>query len=148
MKIGWGTRIAALYIGFIILMIGMVYVSMCQKVELVSDDYYKKELAFQSQINSTKNADSLSQRILHQNTPAGIALQFPPEFISKNVSGTITMFRPSDATKDIDTPVKLNDKAQQIISYTGLISGMYRMKINWQEGSKSYYSEDTLHILR
>jgi hypothetical protein len=41
-KISWGYKIAALYIGFVLLVLFMVFMAMQQKIELVSPDYYAK----------------------------------------------------------------------------------------------------------
>ena len=55
LKISWGTKIATLYIGFVGLIILMVSMSMRQRVDLVSEDYYNRELAYQDKINEIKH---------------------------------------------------------------------------------------------
>ena len=145
-KIGWGTRIAILYISFVLFAITMVVISLSQKIDLVSEDYYPKELVFQSQINSTNNANALSEQISHSITNRGIELQFPSLFKGEKVTGEIVFFRPSDASKDYKTPVQLNDQAQQLISLNNLSKGMYKMKIEWKAGDTSYFNEETIVI--
>ncbi len=145
-KIGWGTKIAILYIGFVVLVISMVVVSMNQKIDLVSEDYYPKELVFQNQINSTNNANALLDTIANKITVNGVDLQFPQEFKGKNVNGKIEFFRPSDATKDFTTDIKLDSTAHQFISSKGLISGKYKMQISWEADKKTYYSVNTIFI--
>ena len=148
MKIGWGTKIAILYIGFVMLVMAMVIISMNQKVELVSEDHYQQELVFQNQINSTDNANALPEKISHSFSSSGIELQFPSVFKGEAVSGKINFFLPSDASRDLSLAIKLDDNGCQAISYGGLINGMYRMQISWKVRNKNYYSEDIVHISR
>jgi len=145
-KIGWGTKIAILYIGFVLLIITMVIMCINQKVDLVSDDYYQKELVFQDRINETKNADALSEKITHVITVKNMELKFPSVFKEKKVSGEIVFFRPSDASKDYKTPVKLNDDRQQFIPLDKLSKGMYKMQIDWKANDSSYFNEETVVI--
>ena len=145
-KIGWGTKIAILYIGFVVLVISMVVVSMNQKIDLVSEDYYPKELVFQNQINSTNNANALLDTIANTITLKGIDIQFPSVFIGRSVSGTIEFFRPSDSSKDFSTAIKLDETAHQFISSKELISGKYKMQISWKADNKDYYSDHIVII--
>lgn len=145
-KISWGTKIAILYIGFVVLVIAMVVISMRQKIELVSEDYYPKELVFQNQINSSNNASALSDTIANTITLNGIDLQFPPEFKGKTVSGKIEFFRPSDSSEDFSTTLKLDENGHQFVSSKELISGKYKMKISWKVDNTDYYSEHIITI--
>ncbi len=54
---GWSKKITFAYVGFVALIVTMVVVSMRQKVDLVSKDYYAKELNYQSDINKMSNAN-------------------------------------------------------------------------------------------
>ena len=55
----WGTRIIIMYVGFVALIITLVVVSMRQQVDLVTPDYYAKELKYQTNIDKTKNYNEL-----------------------------------------------------------------------------------------
>jgi hypothetical protein len=145
-KISWGTKIAILYIGFVLLMGTMVAMCIRQKVELVSDDYYQKELEFQSRINQTKNADALNEKITHTINEKHIELKFPSVFKEKKITGEIVFFRPSDASKDYKTQVQLDEQQLQLIPVNKLYKGMYKMQIGWTANDTSYFSEETMVI--
>ena len=145
-KISWGTKIAILYIGFVGLIVTMVIMSLHQKLDLVSEDYYNKELIYQDKIDEMKNANTLTSTITHSFTNSNIELQFQPEFKSKKISGEIVFFRPSDAAKDFETPITLNEDGQQKVGLNKLSKGMYKMQISWKADSKSYFSEETIVI--
>ena len=146
LKISWGTKIAALYIGFVGLIVVMVVMSMQQRIDLVSDDYYDKELVFQDKINEMSNTNLLSGSITHSITDTDIELQFQPEFKAKKVTGEILFFCPSNASKDFKTTVALDENASQKVSLKGLSKGMYKMQISWKDEAKAYFSEETIVI--
>ena len=145
-NISWGTRIAILYISFIGLVVFMVVMSVRQKIDLVSDDYYNQELAFQDKLNKMKNAETLTTTITHKITSSDIELQFQPEFKNKKLTGEILFFRPSDSSKDFKTEVTVNENAQQKIQLNHLSKGMYKMQITWKDETTPYFAEETIVI--
>lgn len=144
-NISWGTKIAALYIGFILLIGTMVFMCMNQKIDLVSDDYYEKELAFQSRITEMNNSNALSEKISHDISSNELHLQFPSEFKNKEIKGEVFLFRPSDASKDVKMPIQLND-LEFSIPLKKLYKGLYKMQISWSAKSISYFTEEIIVI--
>lgn len=145
-KIGWGTKIAILYIGFVLLIGTMVAMCVNQKIDLVSEDYYLKELIFQKKIDETKNADALDEKITHTISDKNFELKFPSVFNGKKVTGDIVFFRPSDASKDYTASIQLNEGDQQLIPINNLSKGMYKMQIGWKVNDTAYFNEETIVI--
>lgn len=145
-KIGWGTKITILYVSFALLIGTMVAMCVNQKIDLVSSDYYQKELTFQTKIDEAKNAEALTEKISHTITEENLELFFPTVFTGKKVSGEILFFRPSDASKDYKTNIELNGSVQQSIALNNLSKGMYKMQIGWKAESTSYFIEETIVI--
>lgn len=144
LNISWGTKIIILISGFAILMGTMVTMAFRQNIELVSEDYYNQELKYQDRINELNNANALSEKITHKIFPVGIYFQFPEFFKTKNVTGEIIFFRPSDKIKDYKTPIILNSDGQQFISSEYLSKGRYDLKIRWEADSKAYFTEEII----
>ncbi len=145
-KISWGTKITILYISFALLIGVMVTMCINQKIDLVSPDYYQKELVFQTKIDESKNADALAEKISYEITEKNLELFFPKVFSGKKVSGEIVFFRPSDASKDYKTSIELNESVQQSIALNNLSKGMYKMQIAWVADATSYFIEETIVI--
>ena len=59
----WGARIALLYGGFVVLIVVLVTKSMREDFDLVSADYYNKELAYQNVIEAAKEQATLSEPV-------------------------------------------------------------------------------------
>lgn len=145
-NISWGTKIAILYIGFVMLIIGMVILSMQQKIELVSEDYYANELVFQNKINETNNANALSEEITHRIANNSFTVVFPSVFKNKQVIGNIEFYRPSDKSKDLKLPIQLHDNLEQAVDLKKLSKGMYKMNVSWTVDKTSYFTEETVVI--
>ena len=146
LNISWGTRIAILYISFVALIGFMVTLCMRQNIDLVSDDYYERELVFQNKINEMNNANALPEKITHTISSTEIRIQLPTLFKEKNVSGEIVFFRPSDKTKDFATSIQLNSEAQQFINLKNVSKGMYKMKVSWKADNTDYFTEEVIVI--
>ena len=142
----WGTKIAMLYIGFVLLVIFMVTLSMNQKIELVSADYYANELKYQDKIDQMNNANSLGINIETSIDSNDVKIVFPLSFINEEINGNVFFFRPSDASKDYKTELKINEKGQQLISLIHLTKGMYKMQLSWSASDKNYFIEKVIII--
>ena len=94
LNISWGKRIAILYIGFVALIGVMIALSMGQKVELVSEDYYDKELVFQNKIDEMNNANALSEKISQLRGPQTKLTKYNFGTLVHNISAL--WFRSSD----------------------------------------------------
>ena len=135
----WGVRIILIYSAFVIGILTMVTMAMNQNIELVSEDYYAKELKFQEQINHSENAlDANITSVVNKNT---VTLHFPVEFHRHKISGTALFFKPSDSKKDLLISIACNDQGTQVIQSDKLEKGMYKMKINWEVNQQKYYQE-------
>src|SRR5688572_26354291 len=100
MKINWGWRIVGLYGGFVMLMLFLVYKTTTVKDELVTKDYYAKELNFQDQLDKQNRANQLKEPLNWNVEGKKIELQFPAEVRSKTVKAEILFYKADDAKRD------------------------------------------------
>ncbi len=142
----WGVKISILYVGFVILIVSMVAMTMVEKVDLVAKDYYAQELQFQNKIDKSNRANSLSQPLMWVVKDGVIEISFPLEFKNQKIKGTINLFRPSDASMDKTFEISEPENGKQIISTTSLIKGVYKIQIDWNAGDESFYSEGVIKI--
>jgi nitrogen fixation protein FixH len=141
----FGKKITVLYLCFVALIITMVMMCFGQKVELVSSDYYAKELKFQDQITAVNNEKELNKSINHFFNKKTITLILDSNLMTANLQGTVTFFRPSDSSKDLK--IKMNFKnGKQIIDKNNLLRGVYKLQLNWTSNGKNYYKEDEIFI--
>ena len=137
---------AAMFMLFIIV---LVIGCMRQDFFLVAKDYYRDEINYQQHIDKVNNTQSSQKTVnLENQVGAGyINLQFPPVAgRNKRVAGEITLFRPSDARKDIVIQVNLDSKNRQVINTGNLDKGLWKIKIDWSESGEPYYDDFILII--
>lgn len=144
LKISWGYRIAALYIGFVLLILFMVVMAMRQKIELVTPDYYAKELKFQQEIDAKNNAGLLSANIQVELQQKTVLISLPDEFIGKEIKGEALMFRPSDSSLDIAFPLVLNADGKMLLQSDRFKTGLYKLTVKWAADGKNYQTEHTI----
>jgi len=91
----WGIKITILYIGFVILISSLVFISATNKSELVAKDYYAQELKYQDRIDALNNEKHLQISIEHEIRPNAIILTYSQSETNKTFSGEILFFRPA-----------------------------------------------------
>jgi len=146
-KINWGWRITIVYLGFVLFMLFMVFKTQQQTIELVTTDYYAKELKYQDQLDKMNRANALAEP-LHWNVNAtGIILSFSKEMAEKGVKSNIVLYCPSNSKNDFATDCNADAEGKCFIPANKLKSGVYQIQIEWQAADVSYYNEGTIRIL-
>jgi hypothetical protein len=143
----WSYRITILYLGFVGIIITLVTISSRHKEELVSKDYYARELKYQEHIDALANESALTESFTHKIIPAGILIIAPKSFTTLS-KGSIVLFCPSDSKKDKSFHLRLNSDGEQLIPKESISAGIYKMQIAWSDksGSKNYFKESVINI--
>ena len=142
----WGVKITMLYAGFVLFIATMVSMSISQKVDLVSEDYYEQELQFQDKINLFDRTQALSNQLSWQVQKDELTLDFPAQFRGKQTSGKVFFFRPSDAVLDKSMKIQADTLTTKSISIKTLKKGLYKIQINWEVENIQYYNEGFIQI--
>ena len=139
----WGVKIVIAFISFVAIIISMVVISMRQNINLVAQDYYVQEIAYQKQMDRVKNHLNLGQDGLEINlnpTSNFLEIEFDRSTTPK---GTVHFFRPSDAKLDRSYPLVLSN-GRQTFNKANFTKGLWKIKVNWMEAGKEYYYEKTV----
>ena len=142
----WGYKIAILYGGFVILIVSMVSLTMREKIDLVSPDYYDQELKYQGKIDKMNLTLSLKDQLTWEVKQDELILNFPEQFKDLKISGSIYFFRPSDSALDKTIPLPADTKGIQRISTKQLKSGLYKMQVSWLIDKAEYFNEGIIQI--
>lgn len=137
----WGYRIAILYTAFALFIIVLVVKSMNQNFDLVADNYYDKELKFQGQIDKESLVNAEGMQVTWEQKNNELFLKFPSK---SGVTGEVTLFRPSDASKDFSVVLKPDSEGIQQIDIRKAIKGKYLLQIDWKEKGKAYFQENEI----
>ncbi len=146
LKLNWGWRIVILYGVFMLLMLFLVYKTTTVKDDLVTPDYYAKELKFQEQVDKQKRTNDLKEQLSWNVEGKRIAIQFPSEMLSKSVKAEILFYNASEAKRDFTVSCSPDSTGLCEVNSDKFQHGVYEMKIDWSAGGVSYYNEGTINI--
>lgn len=146
MKINWGTGIVIAFVCFIAFIMYFVVTMMTEPEyhhDMVVDDYYKKELTLQSDINKEENALKLDKNVTWSHTDNGILIQFPEAMNVSQISGTVFLYRPSNKSLDFNLPITLSNHTL-LIPKNKLVNGRWDLTIDWKNNDTSYLYKKSL----
>lgn len=126
-------------------MLTLVYKCTQQKVDLVAENYYEQEVKFQGQYNSMINSNQVENTVVTQKEGSIYRINMPEKFKDKAVTGSVIFFRPDNSKLDFNLALKPINGQQEIV-LSNLKKGAWKVKINWNSESVSYYQEDKLYI--
>ena len=148
MKFNWGTGIViafALFITFILSYVFKVQSNDKYDHELVVEDYYKKELTVQGDIEKQQNANALTSKVVIENTAEGIKIQFPVDFDYSKINGKVSLYRPSSQKLDFEIPISLSSP-HLLIPKSNLADGLWDISIDWEYDGVKYLNKNSCRI--
>ena len=144
MKLNWGFGIFVLYTGFVLFILFLVFRSSQEKVDLVTEDYYQKELEYQEVIIEKTNAENLENGLTYKLDKNEIEFSFPEEHL--NVLGKIQIYRPSNDRFDQFFEIKLDNQNKMLVNLGNTPMGLYKMMIKWNNDAIGYYVEKDIYL--
>jgi hypothetical protein len=118
---------------------------MMQKVDVVTENYYDKELKYQDQIDKVTRTRALKETVEFTNTGKELVIKFPNVPDNNQSKDFISLYRPSDNTKDVKIPVLTDTSRTQIVSIEHLVKGYWKVQINWTSVGSEYYYENVFN---
>ncbi|CAL2089280.1 FixH family protein [Tenacibaculum sp. 190524A05c] len=141
MRINWSTGIVIAIIAFITFIMFMV-VTMISNNEynhdLVTENYYQKELKYQDHIDASKNLNKLEHPLVIQKVPDGLEVNFPKDLIPTKIKGKIFLYRPSNKALDSEIEINLNQH-RFVISEKALVNGRWDVVIDFIYNNQNYF---------
>lgn len=147
MKINWGTSIViafALFITFILYFVFKVQSNPKYDNELVTEEYYKKELVYSKQMEKEQNANDMAVNVLVSRTAEGIAIDFPADIDITKVKGKVSLYRPSNQKLDFEVPISLSSP-HLLIPKSNLASGLWDISVDWTYDGKEFLKKEKIN---
>lgn len=146
MKLNWGTGIVIAFIGFIsFILYFVVRMSTDNRAnhDLVTDGYYKQELAYQKEIDAQNYAAALDAELTIEKIPDGLLINFPENYNYKTINGTMFLYRPSNRHLDFSLPISLSN-SHLLIPDNRLLDGRWDITIHWSAEGKDFLHKQKL----
>jgi len=147
-KINWGTSIViafALFITFILYFVIKVQSNSKYDNELVTEEYYKKELVYSKQLEKQQNAIDMSMNILISNSNEGISIDFPSNMDFSKINGKVSFYRPSNQKLDFEVPISLSSP-HLLIPKSNLVGGLWDISVEWNYEGKEYLFKKSVYF--
>lgn len=144
MKLHWGWGIGLLYSGFVAMIGVLVFSSMNQHIELVSENYYDEEIQFQQKIDRIKRTNALAEPLRWTVEGTQLKIQFPA-----NVgvpAGKIHFYCPANSQHDRVMTLTPDQYQVEQVSLSSLPAGHYTFQIDWSANGQGYWNEGKVDI--
>jgi nitrogen fixation protein FixH len=115
-----------------------------QRMDLVQKDYYESEMVFQKRIDAVNRTAAIKKEIFVRYERHRISVILPAK--GGNISGSIHLYRPSDARLDQNFPIKLDGEGSQKIPAESLTPGLWKVRVSWSANGEDYYYDNSLVV--
>lgn len=140
MKLNWGWGIVlafVLFIGFILYFVVLAMTDNSADHDLVTDEYYQEELAFQNEIDATTNGLPYAREFQIEKTEEGLLISVPEKLREQNINSTLSFYRPSNEHLDFNLAISLS-KPHLLIPDDRLLDGRWDIRIQWEQEGTEY----------
>lgn len=145
-KFTWGTGLVVALGLFVSAMIFVMFKASHQNFDLVSEDYYELELAYEDQIQAQKNARSLSEALSVSWDRSVLKVDFPKDLEGIAADYQVHFYNPAQAKLDEKRQASVTALTDLAWDDLALASGRWQVKVQVEQAGKHYYYEPTLWI--
>jgi len=141
----WPASIISFFVVAFIFMASFVLWAMQQREDLVSADYYEREVRYQQQLDSMNRSQALATRVVVTFDPAQQAI-FITLPAARGATGRVHLYRPSDARLDRELPLALNGDGVQRLDAKALSGGLWKVRVKWNAHGKEYFLDQPVIV--
>lgn len=141
----WPASIIGFFILAFIFLASFVVWAMNQREDLVSADYYEREVRYQQQLDSLNRSQSLAAQVVvtFDPTQQAIIITLPA---AQGATGRVHLYRPSDASLDRELPLALNAEGVQRLDAKELSGGLWKVRVKWTAQGQEYFLDQPVIV--
>lgn len=142
----WGHGITLFYIVFVGILITVVIASRGVDYNLVYEDYYAHDIAYQEHYDKISNdlKSAHPVKMIHDKKSKSLKVIFEKGQVISN--GVISFYRPSDKNNDFKETFNNVTDSQLLISTDKLLPGRWKVMLDWKQGEKAFYKEIEIRV--
>jgi hypothetical protein len=143
----WPASIIGFFIVAVIFLGSFVVWAMRQREDLVSADYYEREVRYQQQLDSMNRSHGLAAQVVVTFDPAQQAIIITlPAGQTQGATGRVHLYRPSDARLDRELPLALNAQGVQRLDAKELSGGLWKVRVKWNANGQEYFLDQPVIV--
>jgi hypothetical protein len=128
--------------------VGLIVMACSQRVDLVSPDYYERELKFQGEIDRVERTHRAPSQASVAYDAAGqcITVSLPADQAGREINGRIELYRPSAAGLDRAVKLAPDSKGVQRLDAAGLAPGLWKVRVSWTVEQQDYFLDEKVVV--
>ena len=130
----------------ILLMSFLVYKSLQQNFELVTDNYYEKEVLFQGQLNATENAKPYDSLFVVKKSGDALTLNLPARLANDLTNGTVYFYCPSNRKEDRTFKLESSSTGEYNYNTSNWLKVGYKARVSFKNNGTDYYKELDVYL--
>jgi|GEM_PF-674446 len=127
----WPLGLTVFIIVFLLFSIGTVFWAFSRSEDLVDEDYYRKGIEFQTEIDIRSRTEKLPVKPALDYRNNRLFISFPPELTPLLQGGSVRLYRASDKSLDKIYPLDLNAEGMFVIDAADLKHGNWELDLHW-----------------
>lgn len=146
MKLHFGHGVALTLTLFAVMLGWFLVRALRNGEELVTEDYYAKELRFQQDIDLLQRAAAHGESVLMEVKGEQLRVVFPAALRGRKITGNLYLMRPSNARADQHLQVEADSNGTFTVGTAHWLRGHYRARLDWQADGNDHLSEQALDL--
>jgi nitrogen fixation protein FixH len=144
----WPAGVILAFVLFLAGTIGLVVMACSQKMDLVSQDYYEKEIRFQNQLDQLGRTMALEDRasVSYEGDAHCIRISVPSAHARAGAKGIVELYRPSAAGLDRRITLEVDATGCQRIAAGSLRLGLWKVRVSWTANEKQYLIDEKVVV--
>lgn len=142
----WGKGIFISFVVFAVLLAFLVYKTTEVTSEMVTDNYYEKEVEYNDIYKGKTNVLNLEVNPKVEVKNSNIIIGYPAESISQDMEGEVYFYSINNVSRDKRYTIKVDSNNQQIFSKDIFSTGNYNLQLKWVSNGKNYFFDKNIYI--
>lgn len=147
MKLNWGHGITIFITGFILFMGFLVYKTFTIDFDLVAEDYYAKELAYEDRMAQMSNVRDLGETPTVELTSEQVIISLP-ESQREASTGTLHFYSPADKSSDREFTFEADKNGVFYVNADQLPAQYYEVRVQWTNSGSNYFHKSDLFLTK
>lgn len=138
----WGKGLTIAMIIFMGFITTMVIIMISHNVELDNPEYYKRDLAFDGEMDALSQSNSLDKHVIIEKVDSVFLVKVPSDQFITDVS--VFFSRPNDESQDF--VVEMGEKRLEKIPMDKFNPGIYKIEVRFFSKGKSCLQKERIYI--
>lgn len=140
----WGKGITIALITFMVFILILAIKLMSTNVDLVTPDYYEREINYSQEMEAVQNAENLNEKITLNSIENYFAVKIPENLKAQNIE--VKWIRNND--EKLDKTYKIVQTNTFLINKKELVKGHYDIEIYYTVRGEKYLQKEKIYVKR